>query len=168
MQALNVFTGWKSIVLSLLLISLWGFTMPNVFATLTPTRCDSPFSKYGCTRVNWTDIGNNQVTINDRQWQGAIDGGAKKWQSFYIRDWQWVNGSMQLVESWGESGWRNDVLLSPWFSWSNDNRTRIRDTYVQFTFRYEETTDHTYKWCSPKYEHSLLNNTSIEVFPAVC
>lgn len=141
----------------------------SVLALATPVRCDSPFSKYGCTQVIYT-ISGGQAQITDRNWQGAIDGGAKQWQMYWIKDFEYVNNAWVWRETWGQSGWRTDVNMSPWFNWANDNRTRgTSSVTVQFKHRYQETANgSTYYWCSSIYEHYLWNNTSAEVGTGVC
>ena len=88
---------------------------------------------------------------------------------YWIKDFESVNGSWVWRETWGQSGWRTDATLSPWFNWANDNRTRSSLTTVQFKHRYYESTPTSaYYWCSSIYEHYLWNNTSAEIGTGVC
>jgi hypothetical protein len=140
-------------------------TIIAVLATTTPQLCD-PSSKYYCSKVVYTDQGNN-VLITDRNWRGAIDGGADYWQVWYVKDWEWVSGAWQWRESWGPSSWRTNVTLSSWDSYSAD-RTRIKNSCVTMKFRFQECAPDCYYWCSGRHEHYLFDNHSNEVLPANC
>lgn len=139
-----------------------------VFANETPIVCDF-FAKYGCSYVVY-NANNGGWLITGRRWRGGIDGGAKEWQIYWIKDWELVNGTWQFREKWGEGSWHTNVELGPWYQWANDDRARINETAVQFKFRYHEWTPEQgwYYWCSERQEHYLWNGTSARVGTGVC
>lgn len=155
-------------ILSGLVVLLFVLGIQVALATQTPVVCDTPFAKYGCSRVEYTASGGGWE-IQNRKWQGAIDGGADQWQAYWTKDWEYVNGSWVFREKFGPSSWRTNVTMSQWYQWANDNRPRITNTLVWHKFRYQECAPDCYYWCSQIHEHRLWNNTSIELSnPANC
>ncbi len=151
-------------VLTILITVLLLFVFFSIVsATTTPTLCDAT-PKYNCSKVTYTQQGSN-VLITARNFKGAIDGGADRWQIYRTKDWERINGSWVFREEWGPGSWRTDVSFSPWFGWSNDDRTRINDSSVTFRFRFQEQGAY---WCSELEQHNMLTNNSFHVLPAVC
>ncbi|NJN92700.1 MAG: hypothetical protein HC875_00750 [Anaerolineales bacterium] len=156
------------VILSLLILLFVVVGIQIVLANQTPKRCDEPERKYGCFLVEYTASGNGWE-VQNRKWQGAIDGGAKRWQAYWTKDWEYVNNSWVFREKFGPSSWRTNISMSGLFQWSNDNRIRIRNTLIWHKFRYEECAPDCYFWCSRIHEHHLWDNTSLVLNqPANC
>ena len=158
---------YRCVLATLITLTLLFVIFSIASATTTPTLCDTPFIKYHCSKVTYTQQGSN-VLITDRNFKGAIDGGAQRWQIYYTKDWERISGNWVFRENWGPGSWRTDVTFSPWFGWPNDNRTRINDSAVTFKFRFQECIPGCYYWCSPLEQHNMLTNNSFDVFPATC
>jgi hypothetical protein len=113
---------------------------------LTNTKCDPDF-KYHCAAVYFWDQGPEQWKVDARYYQGAIDGGAKRWLMSTINDWERpLGGYWHLTRAWGDPLWRTNVSMSPVY-WDGGDHIVVRESYVYFTFKfYEEIPGQSYYW----------------------
>lgn len=130
-------------------------------AATTPDTCDS-VPKYYCVHVDH-DFGAGVVTVHNRWYEGAIDGGAKRWQRYWVADYSWNGVGWSTVRSWGSGNWYTDVHLNHpnghWEAVGGDTITQ--PAVVMVRLRYQESTaSGSYYWCSSQLEHHLEDNSS--------
>lgn len=138
----------------------------TAYALTTPQTCDRDV-KYYCAYVEYTDNG-SYVDVQNRWYRGAIDGGAKKWQRFWMADWWWNGSQWQLVRSFGEGPWYTNVTFEAWHAIGLG--TISQPAAVNLRIRYEECIPGNcpYNWCSPQLDHYLYNGTSAQVGGGTC
>ena len=160
----------KRLVMLSLIVLLFVVGVQVALATKTPKRCDEPEKKYGCSIVEYRDNGQGGWEIQNRQWQGAVNGGARQWQAFWTKDWEWNGSSWVFREKFGPSAWYDNIQMGTWRQWANDNRNRVRFTLVWHKFKYQDcTVNPCATWCSLIQEHSIWTNTSKNLAgPANC
>lgn len=135
------------------------------YANTTTTICDqnSP-AKYWCSRVQYTSR-TGGWTITDREYKGAIDGGAQKWQLYWVKDWQWNGSSWDYLGGWGSQPWHTNVNFDGWWTISTDRDVSTQSA-VTGQHHYQEYTPDAgwYYWCSEKWEHYLSDGHSNRVY----
>lgn len=123
-------------------------------AETTTQQCDLT-PKYYCTFI-YFEKGYN-VTVSDRYWQGAIDGGADEWRLDYAIDYWWNSSGSYWQRGYdgtGPSGWRYNVYFDGWTCGNcidavyNTSAARV-DMLIRFT----ECTSSCYPWYSNVMSH---------------
>ena len=84
-------------------------------------------SKYSAPRVWYTDNGST-VTIDGRDFKGAVDGGADKWRQESIKDSS--AGSRRPVMGTGVG--LPTTNLSPWYYYTNESTLTYSSTVDSF------------------------------------
>lgn len=131
------------------------------FANYTGSACDEPDRKYYCLGVWYTDNG-SYVTITDRVYNGAINGGAEYWQRYLAHDlrrdpntglWYWIN-------DWGQSSWNTNVSMGTYANASTSANVE-NEAWVRMRTRYQEYTPSTgwYYWCGDGIDWKLVGGT---------
>lgn len=102
------------------------------------------------------------VTAYNRWYEGAIDGGAKRWQRYWVADYHWNGSGWDTVRTWGSGNWYTDLSLNhPYGHWESvAGGTIAQPAVVMMRVRYQETAGTTYYWCSQQLEHHLEDNSS--------
>lgn len=155
----------QAILLSLVVVgaSLLGAGIAKAF-TQTPWTCDG-VPKYYCATIEYDNYG-SYASVLDRWWKGARDGGAQRWQLYWLQDWSWDGSRWVFQRNFGQSGWNSNIDLStaPWYS--HQGYTITQPALINYKLRYYEC-DHMglncYYWCSPQLDHRLWDNTSAQI-----
>ena len=118
-------------------------------ADTTPTMCPPGLaSKYGCSYAVFQPAGPN-VNVQDRVFNGSNGGSClppspfnppycDRWQMYRTKEWDRSGASAYTFQAlWGETGWRDDTVLSPNFSLGVGTTTRLADAVVSFQHQYE-------------------------------
>lgn len=137
--------------------------------TQTPWTCDG-IPKYFCATVEYDNFG-SYVNVQSRWWKGAIDGGANRWQIWWVQDWTKVGGTYNWVRGWGQGSWLNNVQLStaPWYRIQGFSINQ--PALINFRLRYyacDAMGFNCWYWCSPQLDHYLDTNTSAPLAGAPC
>lgn len=110
-------------------------------AAQSPLQCDS-VPKYWCTSIIYS-ISGNTYTVQERDWQGATDGGAERWRLEFANDYQGQYGqSWTLTSAFGPTAWRADQYLGTWWCGCFSN-AMSGGAMVEMQLGYEE--------CAPAY-----------------
>ena len=109
------------VLLSIVMIGVSSLVTPNTGeAAYTPNQCDAT-PKYWCTSIEYS-ISGSTYTVHQRMWQGAVDGGAKKWRLLYADDYY---GQYQqpwtLDRQYGPTAWLSNQFLGSWYCGCGDN-----------------------------------------------
>jgi hypothetical protein len=125
---------WRlSLLGAIILICL--VAAPQVaLATDTPVVCDSA-AKYHCTSVSYTNHG-SYVSVAGRYFQGARDGGADRWQRYWVQDWSQSSGDWYTTSTWGEGPWYTNVSMGSWYGVTGG--TISQPALVKIRLRYQE------------------------------
>ena len=109
-----------------LLAALLLFAVPGVSTVganrYSPQKCD-PDRKYHCTYIDY-DVYQGATTwyvTHARVWQGAVDGGAERWQLLFANDYYWNGSSWVLSQHHGETAWRTNYYMGDWWAYNGDN-----------------------------------------------
>ncbi len=118
MRAINVRTT-VLVAISIIVLSGVLFLATPASAVLTTNwQCDAT-PKYWCTQVAY-DKGSGTITVRDRYFKGAIDGGARKWRAEYYNDWYSDGTYWHNSRNHGPSQWRTNVNFQL-YSYTDDN-----------------------------------------------
>lgn len=119
----------------------------------SPVKCD-PTPKYHCSYIDY-DISGGYYIVHARVWQGAIDGGARRWQLLYAIDYRWNGSSWEASQYWGETAWLTNLYLGSWYAYNGDN-WMTGGAAVVMKFRHEECySGGCYFWSDPADDHPL-------------
>lgn len=152
------------IVLEVVVILM--LTVGIVYANTTTIICDPGANpKYWCSYVGYTPNGNGW-TITDRYYKGSGgNGGAQKWQLYWVKDWAYYNSTWNLLGGWGEQPWHTNQFFDQWYTISTDRSSPYYNTAVtgQHRFYTPENPPETRYWCSDKWEHYMASGNSYSV-----
>jgi len=134
------------------MLLLAGLGVSPVGATQSPVKCDAT-PKYHCSWIYY-HIGGD-YTVDDRQWQGAIDGGAWRWRLNYANDYSWNGSSWVYAGGFGATGWQSNVQLSGSTVWAGGSpRALSGGGLVEMQHGFEECAGSCYSWAdAPDYHY---------------
>ena len=139
-------------VLSVFALSLW--IAPSVGATQSPDQCDTSGPKYWCTHITY-DISGSTYTVHERDWEGAIDNGALRWQLLFAKDYYGQNGTgWTLNRSYGATSWLTNIYLGQWWCYCGDDALS-GGGYVELQLNYFEDQPYDHNWTSDDMIHYL-------------
>lgn len=131
-----------------------GLGVPRAGATQSPVKCDQSGPKYHCSWIFYNITGT--YNVEDRQWQGAIDDGAKRWRLNYAYDYSWNGYSWEYAGGFGATGWLSNVQLSGSTVWAGGSPISLPGGgVVQMRHGFEECTTYCYPWADPPDYHWL-------------
>lgn len=130
---------------------------------------DNQPSKYYCTSVDYVPSGSGW-NVTARNYKGARDSGAQKWQLWYAKDWKWVNSQWQLVTGYGESAWYTNVLFDVWRKSGSSNVIPTHTATVTMRMRFIECVSGQpcYYWCGYILQHDLSNEYAYRTGQTAC
>lgn len=139
-----------------------------VQAANTNTICDdnSP-SKYYCSYVGYSSAGSGW-TVNSRNYKGARDGGATRWQLLYYKDWQYVGGQWQQINSGGPSAYFTNITFGSWSTIGSPQNIPTSLATVTLKFQFLECNPTCYAWCSYLLQHDLSNGYAYRTGQTTC
>jgi hypothetical protein len=135
---LRPFTAF--IIATLLLIVL----PKGASAITSPTQCDtnSP-PKYACAYITYSIYssgGQTYYRVDVRNFKGARDGGAQKWQIEYYNDYRWNGSAWVNSYASGSTGWFTNISMPGSYSSVGPSNAQTGGAMSKAMFRYFEVT----------------------------